>query len=480
MKIELPDWTKKYFTKFFPFLIIFITSLSSPADSDLGWHLKYGEYFFKNHKILVSNIFSTDMVGYNWINSSWGTDLLSYFFYHNFGFAGLSILGAVIITMIFYFIFKAAKLDFWNMGFMIPILLYIMNPLFVVSFRGQLLTLLFICIFYFIVSKFREGKKFSLLLLIPMFTLWSNLHGEFILGLVLFLLFVIGSVIEHKSSKINYYAPGVFILSIFATLINPFGMGIYTESVRHFGNPYQRFIIEWQPFDLFSGLWWTFIAWGILIFISVIIMIKKKVFQQNLFVIIPLLIIYFMTFFARRYSWPMYLISVMAIKYLFDCFKPKDSKLFFIIPSAIIFIFYIYFLNLNNPLPAIKKMSWDYYCTNFLMCSSRSAKFLIDNHLTDKLYTFYNWGGWLIWNFPEIKPSIDGRMHLWQDKSGYSAFWYYYQFEQGWKSIDKSKYNTVYIPPTKPIFRAMQILASEGKWRKLYSDEFAYIYARND
>lgn len=47
MNLKLIKWTK-----ILPFLTIFIASFYPSVDLDLGWHLKYGEYFFKNGEIL--------------------------------------------------------------------------------------------------------------------------------------------------------------------------------------------------------------------------------------------------------------------------------------------------------------------------------------------------------------------------------------------------------------------------------------------
>jgi hypothetical protein len=92
--------------------------------------------------------------------------------------------------------------------------------------------------------------------------------------------------------------------------------------------------------------------------------------------------------------------------------------------------------------------------------------------------TFYNWGGWLIWNYPEIKPSMDGRMPFWKDEKEYSSFAEYYPLEQDWKSIDESKYDYVYITPAKPLYKQMIKLVKEKKWKIIYQDKYAYIFER--
>ena len=36
----------------------------APIDSDLGWHLRYGDYFLKNGKFLKENILTYFLSGY--------------------------------------------------------------------------------------------------------------------------------------------------------------------------------------------------------------------------------------------------------------------------------------------------------------------------------------------------------------------------------------------------------------------------------
>src|SRR5438045_3844040 len=62
----------------FIYASVFIFSLTYPIDPDLGWELKYGEYFFKYHEVLKTNIFSALMPNYYWVNHSWGADALLY------------------------------------------------------------------------------------------------------------------------------------------------------------------------------------------------------------------------------------------------------------------------------------------------------------------------------------------------------------------------------------------------------------------
>ena len=96
-----------------PFLFVFFASLYNPIDPDLGWHLKYGQYFFQNQKVLKENIFSVEMPNYQWVNHSWFSDLITYGIFNNFGFLGLSVAAAMVVALTFYFFSKASKMSFW-------------------------------------------------------------------------------------------------------------------------------------------------------------------------------------------------------------------------------------------------------------------------------------------------------------------------------------------------------------------------------
>ncbi|MBI5452214.1 hypothetical protein HY945_02040 [Candidatus Gottesmanbacteria bacterium] len=508
MKNWLVNLFKTYFVGYFPYVVVFLASLYNSADSDLGWHLKYGEYFFKNFSILRENIFSTEMAGYRWVNSSWATDILSYITFNWMGFMGLTILGGLVVTAIFFFFAKAAKLSFWEKAFIFPLILYLEEPLTVVSFRGHLLSLLAISILYYLFKLFEEGNKKSLFLIPLLFMLWSNFHGEFILGLGLLLGFIVFYIIRvfllssraksrdllTRSSSHLREIPlrqladrndkcvslvKVFIGSFLATLVNPFFISTYIESLRHFGNPFQKYIIEWLPFDTKSSLWWTFIVWGIVILLSLIILKIKKQLVSNLPYVGLLLILYGFSFWMRRYAWPMYFISIPVVVHFFRLLTPRDKKITYFLPSLTFILFYFFVTFIKFPSQRFQTMNWERYCKQYVNCSPESAEFLKKQKLKGDLLSFYNWGGFLIWNYPEIKPSIDGRMHLWRDEKGYSAFADYYPLEQNWKEVDKSKYDIVYMPPFKPIHKQMMKLVEEKKWKIVYQDEYATIFVRS-
>lgn len=469
-----------------PFLVVFITSLYQPIDADLGWHLKHGQYFFEHGQILRDNIFSTEMAEFKWANSSWGTDLITYAVYSVFGFWGLSVLAAFVITLSFYFVSLTAKLDFFEKSVIFPFLIFLLEPVNLVSFRGQLISLLFLTILFYILTKLEETKTRLIYLLIPLFVIWINLHGEFILGLgltfiwgatYLFKLILKSWSFTELLGALKILGP-VFILSTLGTLINPFGMEIYKTQLTHFQNPSLKDIIEYLPLDQFSSLWWNHLMLSLFLVASVAIIYFSGELKSKLTVLFPSSIILALSFLVRRYSWVLYYLVVPLLKPIASLFKPKDKADAQHLGSFILITYFILVVLINNPFSRIGNMSWESFCQR-TSCSPKAAEYLIQNGYSGNLLTLYNWGGWLIWNYPEIKPSIDGRMHLWKDQNGYSAFSEYYPLEQNLADIDQSKYDTVFISPEKPIFKRLGGLVEEGKWKVVYQDEQASIFVRN-
>lgn len=473
----------------FPFIVVFTSTLYAPSDSDIGWHLKYGEYFFKHFSILRENTFSAQMPGYPWVNSSWATDLVTYALFHQFGFFGISILGALVITATFYFFSKAAHLTFWEKAILFPVILYLEGPFFEVSFRGQLITLLAISILYFTLSQFEKGKRRVLWYAVPLFTLWSNFHGQFILGLGLFFLWTVFYLFQKwKSMTIQkerqeVYSEGKYLFfilfaSFWATLIHPFGIGIYEEALRHFNNPLQKYIIEWLPLDLFSPLWWNLVFWEGLLLVTIWLLHRLKKSLSNLHYSGPALILLFLSFTVRRYFWSTIFVSIPVVRLFISRLEPKQKTVSFVLAGIVLFSTYVYTVFVKAPMQNIWRMDWDRYCYHYVGCSPKAAEFLQKQKLPGKLMTFYNWGGWLISRYPDIKPSIDGRMHLWRDKNGYSAFAEYYFIEQNIEDVDASSYDVVFMTPNKPVHRRLLELVKEKKWKIVYQDEFASIFSR--
>ena len=472
-----------------PFVVVFVLTLTHPLDPDLGWHLKYGEHFINQHTVLQANTFSAEMPGYRYINHSWGSDVLLYCVYNAFGFLGVSILGASVITLTFFFFAQAARLSFWEEAFLFPPMLFILNGIIFQSYRSQTLSLLGLGCLFFLVERFEGGSRRALLFLLPLFVLWANLHGQFIVGLALLLVWGTLYCFRTWLAARSIHTPlplrdlllvmavvsGVFL----ATLITPYGLDIYLEISRHVGNHLQRYIKEWWPIAEDPDLLWMLLGWGAFLAGNTVIIYRQRQVLAKAHYLLPAFLFFIASFAQLRYFWPLILVSMPIAATCLTKIRPPNQKTAVGVASILLACAYLYGSFVKLPSQHLTTYDWNRYCRH-LGCTSRSANFLQSRLAGAALLTDYDFGGWLIWNFPGIKPTIDGRMPFWRDEQGYSAYEKYVALESGDEDIDQSSYNMVYWPPKKEaLFSRLNQLVDEGKWRVLYSDPFSYIFARN-
>jgi hypothetical protein len=468
---------------------IFIGAIYMPSDPDLGWHLRYGEYFFKTGHVLRTNPLTQLMPDYRWNNSSWLTDLISYQVYHHAGFIGLSLLSAAVVVMTFYFMAKSATLSIFEKSIIFPIIFYFLVTLNFISFRGQQLSLLFLSILYFFLSLYKKNNRTSLVL-IPLFIVWGNLHGEYILGLAVFAIWVgvflvKETILDYKFRfadliKDNKYLLTSFVGSLAGVLINPFGIGVYQEALGHFSDPLQKNVSEFLAPADFSAVWWHLLFCLLVVMFGMLLLGTGRKNWDKIPFYFPSLLLLLLTFWIKRYAWPFYYSSIFLFQPVVHFFEPETRKRAEQAGLVISAIFLVMVIAVKHPI-RLRDFSWDKYCTINEGCSPKAAEFVLSHKLNnEKLLTIYDWGGYLDWNFRQITPTIDGRMHLWRDRNGFSAFAYYFPIEQNKLDIDKTPYDTVLAAKDKAVYDRLVELAHENKWKELYTDHYSAVFVRKD
>jgi hypothetical protein len=90
--------------------------------------------------------------------------------------------------------------------------------------------------------------------------LWANLHGSFPVGLILIALLAIGTAVDagrhlQESAGALRFRPTVRLLLLLelaaaAVLLNPYGIGLYVETLTFSANPNLSDLVEWDPLSV--------------------------------------------------------------------------------------------------------------------------------------------------------------------------------------------------------------------------------------
>lgn len=219
----------------------FLTHKINLVTADLGRHLKNGEYFFQNHRPPATNLYSYTEPDFPTINHHWGAGVIFYLL-EQVGGLTLVHLFFIALSLISFFLFFMLAVKRSNLAtaalVAIPIVPLLAER---TEIRPEMFTYLFAGIFYFILWQYREGKlRWQWLLVLPVLeVLWVNTHIYFFLGPI-----IIGAFLMKW--PINRRAAIVFIPTVLATLINPYGLKAVVEPftiLREYG--YR--IVENQP-----------------------------------------------------------------------------------------------------------------------------------------------------------------------------------------------------------------------------------------
>jgi len=224
------------------------------SDADFWFHLKTGQYVFENGQVPHSELFSFTFHGIPWVAHGWLSGTFFYAIYAAVGLYALIFIFAVLTAVSFWIVLKDTHVHPFILA--CALLLGIWSVLPNIGVRPRVFTLLLASIFLVVLQKYaRTGDGWRIWMLIPLMTLWANLHGGFVIGWALILLMIIGIVADtwtagetlrhvwHRIRTLGIVLVGCFL----AALVNPYGIRIYEPARRALSSSiYSRTVVDWM------------------------------------------------------------------------------------------------------------------------------------------------------------------------------------------------------------------------------------------
>lgn len=445
------------------FFILFLIKGITVIDPDFGWHLKTGEYILK-HGLPTTDPFSYTMANYPFIDHEWLTNVVIAFFYPLLQREGLAVV-FTLLTILCMVIFKKKP--------SVLFLIVVMEIL--LSFNGirpQVISWFLLVVFIRLLSKGTISTR-SLTGLIFLQALWTNLHGGFFLGILLISIFYISKTAEEK--KFSWYWVIIILAFLGATLINPYGIHIWSEVGNQLGDLNLRWSIrEWMPAVFFlNALFWFYamISLGFFIrFYKELTLFEKLCYM-----------VFFIGALLSSRNIPLWILASLPIlqkninglynatpQNLAAKKRLEKAKRILIITTIVIISIQL----------TIDIVAWPPFLEDGVY-PKKAIKYIQRTNSSGNIMALYEWGGYLIWKLPERKVFIDGRMPSWrwtQDDPRYSnyAFKDHNIILNAKKGYEKllQKYNVSYIlvnsSRLSPKIKRMA--------EKIYEDKTATLY----
>jgi hypothetical protein len=229
------------------------------GDAGIGWHIRNGERIVQSHSIPDTDSFSATMSGQKWYAWEWLYDAGIAEVHTRTGLNGVVFFTAFVIALTFA---AALKVSVKN-GSSLPIavlLLALSISSSTIHFltRPHVLSWLFAVIWFAILDRSIDNKYRHRLYCLPVsMVLWVNLHGGFLVGLVILAIYLIEAFVDRSKRE----AAGSWELltkitawSGLATLMNPRGVFLYVHIVRYLNDGFLMSHIQEFQSPNFHGL----------------------------------------------------------------------------------------------------------------------------------------------------------------------------------------------------------------------------------
>jgi hypothetical protein len=217
---------------------------------DLGWHLAAGDLIRDRGSIPFHDPWSFTSGGRQWFNLSWLWDAIASVIFQYTNFSGLMLFtvacGAVLVGYLTSICISsgastiAVCISVLSASLLYPA--FATYPNIYLAASPNVSTMLFSVIFY------GECLKRTRWFLLPaIMVLWANLHGGFLLGLLIIGVFCGVALLRRDWENFRIYifaGVGCFI----AIFINPLGGHIYEGLATVLGHFSQAYITEWWPY----------------------------------------------------------------------------------------------------------------------------------------------------------------------------------------------------------------------------------------
>ncbi|HEY1806467.1 MAG TPA: hypothetical protein VGG45_18490 [Terracidiphilus sp.] len=212
-------------------------------DPDIWWHLADARVMFSTHHAIQIEPYSFTVRGQRWIDPEWLSEVPYWIGYSSLGLVGINLAAFIAFSanLLFVYFRSASKSRHNGAAFWTAVLGF-----FLMAVNAGPRTIQFAYLAMsaemLILDAAENGKWRPLWLLPPLFCLWINLHGSWVIGLGLLALYILCGLVPFNA--------GVFAQDAFSRTDRNRLILVFMASVAAlFANPYGWRLV-WNPFDM--------------------------------------------------------------------------------------------------------------------------------------------------------------------------------------------------------------------------------------
>jgi hypothetical protein len=443
-------------------------------DSDTYWHIKIGQWMIDHGAVPHADFFSFTRAGSTWMSNAWLSQVLYAVSYAQAGWAGVVVLASLAIAAT------------------VVIFVYLLEPWFEPVHRIALVMLAFVLSWHHLLARphvlalplmvawvgglIRSADQRTLpsWRLLPLMTLWANLHGGFVLGLALMAPLALEALWHAENTQrlavVKHW--GLFaIAAVIASCCTPYLYNTLIAAARVMDlGQLLTLISEWRPADFssFTG------------FEAALLGLVGLAFYRGVALSLPrIALVLLLTQMALAH---VRCIEAFAFLLPLALAKPFREQAAF---RADVDVTVVRGQSLISVLAMLTVAGGAFASTlayaahhNFGFVKDQvpaAALAVLKQHQAERIFNGYEFGGYLIAN--DVPTFIDGRAELYGERFVMN----YFNAVEGHdldllpRLLDEFNIDATMLVPGKP---GTQVLDRLPGWSRLYADDVAVVHVR--
>jgi hypothetical protein len=463
---------------------------TTTADADLWGYLAFGRLFWGRGHFPYTDVFAYVPTLNLWVYHEWLTGVLFYPIYQIMGGVGLQLRKYLLGLATIGLVYLTARRRGSDSG-PAALVLFATIPLISIGYgpvRAQVFTYFFFALYLYLLETARLTKQWHRLwLLVPIQVVWCNLHGGFLAGLGLVLLYALGEALSRHNFRPYLWW---FLLAAAASLINPYGLRYWSYLFHAITMP-RPDITEWvsiiagyrtgylDPREFFNCLaliyvgfmlaWWA--RWREITPMLVLLVtlflglrhIRHLVFFGLAFeVYLPVLLT---AYFQKLMQRP-------GLKIWVPRLVRKTPTLVLVV---LLIGLFSYRIANCNPLQLKIPAEPNAHSPTDMYYPVGAVEYIQRMHLSGKLLVRFGWGEYCLWKlYPQCRIAIDGRYETVYPHKVTKPYFNFLFARKGWlKFLQEYPPNMILIDIRSALYTR---LSNDPHCRQLYTDSGCALF----
>jgi hypothetical protein len=475
------------------FVLIFGSGNALLGDGDTGYHIKTGQVILKNWSIPAHDFYSFHFPALSWTAHEWLAEVIMALLFEWAGLTGVVVFFAFVLALTHWLLYQSlkAKSDDLILCTFVALLATATSSTHWLA-RPHVFSILLTVIWCHCLSAYQSKNRNVFVSCLPiLMLLWVNLHGGFIIGLILLGIYLASEWVslltaKPESSWIHRKRAKTLLLLLLACMaaccFNPHGFDILLFPIRVTSD---RFVMdrvtEFLSPNFHEPLPFKYM---LLLLIGALAVSRSKVGFVD--VICTMLLSYMALYSARHVSLFAIILAPVLLKALTDIagrlaepfstwYVTRNQNLLTIDHNLKGYLWPTTSLAVVTTLVATGFITYRFDDKRFPV---KAVEFLHRQKIHGNVFNDDEFGDYMIYAaWPTYRVFMDGRSDMYGEKFG-RDYLRIANVAPGWKQTLK-KYNVSWV-----IFNTdsalIAALKDQPDWQSVYSDPVATIFVKNE